>query len=364
MVTEVGSEYWLHEEEIRTRDDVPGWLAGWGNVVLTSSGRGALSLLIDVAAAACAAKVVLMPAYTCDSVIAPFAGQGFECLFYNVDDRLEPLIADIEALGKKEIGIFLHMGYYGALTQSGLRDAIDRLRRRGTLIVEDVTHTLFSRRPREESNDFVVCSLRKWTGIPSGGFLASSSRAIECRMPEHAGFYRVRQEALRLKGEYIRSGADGLKDAYLAKFDEGERLLMRDSAAYRIDGESRSLLHRLDVASLRDRRKENSAYLLRGLRDVRGLTPVFRSYEEGDCPFFVPVYIPDRRGEWRQRLIAERIYCPVHWPVPDALDRRLHAPTISVMDRILSIPTDQRYGIADMDRVVRTLIRISEEMLP
>lgn len=362
MVTEVGSEYWLHEEEIRTRDDVPGWLAGWGNVVLTSSGRGALSLLIDAAATECATKVVLMPAYTCDSVIAPFADQEFECLFYNVDDRLEPLISDIEAYGKREIGIFLHMGYYGTLTQSGLREAVERLRRRGTLIVEDVTHTLFSRRPEEEGNDFVVCSLRKWTGLPSGGFLASSSRAIEDRMSEHISFYRIRQEALRLKGEYIRSGDIGLKDAYIAKFDEGERLLMRDFGAYRMDGESRSLLHRLDVASLCDRRRENSAHLLTGLRDVRGLTPVFRSYEEGVCPFFVPVYIPALRQEWRKRLIGERIYCPVHWPVPDALDRRLHAPTISVMNRILSIPTDQRYGLADMDRVIWTLRRISEEV--
>jgi hypothetical protein len=41
------------------------------------------------------------------------------------------------------------------------------------------------------------------------------------------------------------------------------------------------------------------------------------------------------------------VYCPVHWPAPaetEAAVRNLSA-------KILTIPADQRYTLADMDRV-------------
>ncbi|MFC5531548.1 hypothetical protein [Cohnella yongneupensis] len=362
MITEVGSEYWLQERPLDRRADIPGWLKAWGNVALTASGRGAFSLLLDRVENEVLTKVVLMPAYTCDSVIDPFRNKGYECLFYNCDGSLGPDLSDIEAYASKDIGIFVHMGYYGEFTNASLRDTIKRFNRSGTLVVEDVTHTLFSRNRMLDESDYYVCSLRKWTGIASGGFLASSARAIEERLPEFPRFYGIRREALLLKGEYIRSRDPETKEAYLAKFNESEELLFRDSNAYRMDDESRSLLHRLDPSRLKEIRRQNSAYLLNGMKDIPGVTPVFRSYDEDSCPFFVPIFIDDYRQGWREKLIGEKIYCPVHWPIPAAIHNERFASTISVMNRILSIPSDQRYDISDMKRVIEVLKKISEEM--
>ena len=75
---------------------------------------------------------------------------------------------------KNENRYIFTYGIFWFSTNDNLYTIISDLKSSGTIIVEDVTHTLFSKFERYPENDYYVASLRKWAGLPSGGFLASN----------------------------------------------------------------------------------------------------------------------------------------------------------------------------------------------
>ena len=81
---EIGSEFWLNSLPNVSRNKVPKWLNKLGNSILTSSGRGAINLLLQQVNPQY--KSVLMPAYICESVILPFVENGYTCYFYKIDE--------------------------------------------------------------------------------------------------------------------------------------------------------------------------------------------------------------------------------------------------------------------------------------
>ena len=86
MHKEIGSEFWIDQVPTEYKSGLPQWVGKFGNIVLTSSGRGAISLMLEKTRK----KTALLPAYTCDSMILPFIAQGYDCRFYDVNRDLTP----------------------------------------------------------------------------------------------------------------------------------------------------------------------------------------------------------------------------------------------------------------------------------
>ena len=127
------------------------------------------------------------------------------------------------------------------------------------------------------------------------------------------------------------------------------RLLMMLSRAGRMPSQ-KELAQKLDVAEIRHRRRENAAVLLEAFSDIA----LFPALREEDCPLFVPILVPDgKRDELRRYLIQNAIYCPVHWPLTD--DHIADPQTLQIYQNGLSLLCDQRYGAADMARIVETV---------
>lgn len=345
---EIGSEFWVDEVGLVDVDKTPKWMDRFGDSVLTSSGRGALSLLLG--AVEMEARIALLPAYICDSVISPFEAHGYVCQFYDIDSDLTPNLDCIS--NYQNVGLFLHMGYYGFPTNRGLSDIIKRLKLGGTIIVEDVTHTLFSKYTRFEANDYYVASIRKWMGMPSGGFLSSHNKPLPKTELHNDAFTTVRSKALRLKSRYMKNPNIELKSEFLRLFSIGEQIINNDVNGYCIDALSKSILYEVDESQLREKRRNNFSVLYEGLRDVTFLEPVFNELPDDICPMFFPVYIKGLRNEVQRALAEKGLYCPVHWPVPDKLNRYQKSNAWLISQSILSIPCDQRYSRDDMERVV------------
>ena len=69
-----------------------------------------------------------------------------------------------------------------------------------------------------------------------------------------------------------------------------------------------------------------------------------------DCPLFVPIVIAkEKRNAIRKKLIDNQIYCPVHWPHPNAECQS------NLYEMELSLVCDQRYNGDDMKRIVEVL---------
>lgn len=351
MVVEIGSEFWLEERESTVKLELPKWISKFGDSVLTSSGRGAINLLLQQVNPR--HKTVLLPAYICESVISPFINQGYKCYFYEINKDLSPNIDSI--LLFNNIGVFLHMGYFGFHTNENLLEVLRYLKKLSTIVVEDITHTLFSKLVRFEENDFYVASIRKWIGLPSGGFLASSRVHIDKVLNKSESFSEIRREALVNKGKYIRYGDENLKEVYLNQFSKAEALLNQDIGAYSIDSLSRELINSLEFDELIKKRKENFMQLLTGLHGQDFIEPLFLDMDEGVCPLFFPVVIKNDRDEVRRRLINKKIYCPVHWPIPNQILGQRIKRKLGIYNNTLSIPCDQRYGSKDMQRIISVL---------
>lgn len=352
MIKEIGSEFWLSKlPDVIADDHVPFWITKLGNTMLTVSGRGAISLLLQEIEPGL--KTALLPAYCCETMITPFLAKGYECLFYDID---LDLTTNADMIDCSNIGVLLHMSYYGFPGNSGvdvLKNNFDK-----TVMVEDATHSLFTESPAATHNDFIVASLRKWMGLPGGGLLASHCRPIVSELPERATeITDLRKAALQLKAHYIQSADDELKPRYLELFAQAEEMLNKDVSAYRMDEASKAIVSSVDLSELRGRRRENFAYLLTAAQALDYLEPVFKELSGNVCPLFFPVYIEGRRDEVRQALIAEDIYCPIHWPVPPQVDLARYPNAKYIYENILSLPCDQRYGLKDMERMEQALQR-------
>ena len=75
-IREIGSEFWI--------EHYPENLSSERDGIYTISGRTAIDLILQEILRKRQVKSVAMPAWCCDSMIAPFLAQGIEIKFYDV----------------------------------------------------------------------------------------------------------------------------------------------------------------------------------------------------------------------------------------------------------------------------------------
>lgn len=352
MFNEIGSEFWIEEGPVTNRDNIPEWLLKFRDLSLTSSGRGAISLMLEQISPR--SKTVLLPSYICESIILPFIERGYKCYFYDINLDLSP---NIDSVNKYEdVGVFLHMGYFGFQTNVNLEELIKNFKESGTIVVEDVTHTLFSDFKNYKGNDFYIGSIRKWLAIPSGGFLASQKRSLPKPKNQHSKLTKLRLEALTKKGKYMKNQDDKLKKDFLYIFNEAEDVLDKDVKPYKIDDVSLEFINNLNIEELIYKRRKNFQALANGLKSIDYIKSVFGNLEKGVCPLFYPIYIKNNRNKIRNDLTKNKIYCPIHWPISKLMEGK----SSEIYNSILSIPCDQRYEINDMRRIISILENIKE----
>lgn len=352
---EIGSEYWIEaNQNVRGKTNVPEWLSKFGEKVnLLSTGRGAINLVLKSIEPK--VKVALLPIYICESVIIPFKVEGYEIEFYEIDEKLQPI--GLEKVKWVNIGVFFHLGYYGVNTNNSLDVFFDTLKNNNVIIIEDVTHTLFSKYKNYKKNDFVIGSIRKWFGVPSGGFIASEINIEIKKIDSDNEFSVIRKKNLLLKKQYIESQKKELKEFFLKGLNQAEDLIDQNISAKKIDSLSREIIKELDENTLIEKRKKNFSYLVKNLMGFTDFRVVNDYLEEGMVPFFFPIYSKEKRNQIRDTLRSEDIYCPVHWPIPSQVKANISTESLLLYNSILSIPCDQRYDEVDMERIVNVIKR-------
>lgn len=356
MRREIGSEFWLECESQEKAEEKKDFLCPYKNYVLTSSGRGAISLLLQNIQTS--KKRALLPAYSCHSMIEPFIKQGYQCHFYDINEDLSPKIAAERCRG---IGIFLHLGYFGFPTNSNINALVGELKQQGIIVIEDITHSLFFRGARAYESDYYIGSIRKWFGIPTGGLLASREHPISTgELQKDINYASLREEAMKIKREYMTRGEEELKQQFMRLFKEAEQLLNRDLAPYAMSRLSKDILSNLQEHQLISARRGNFEQLLKDLPDIPNIEPMFKFLPKEVCPLFYPLLIKKGREDVRAKLQKERIYCPIHWQNFGGIDLEKYSNARRVYDSILSLPCDQRYDSEDIKRIISALIMAGE----
>lgn len=211
------------------------------------------------------------------------------------------------------------------------------------IVVRDTTHRPFTGGYNDAK--YYVGSLRKWAGFWTGGYVMGQF-STDCNAIQHnADYVEICKHAMELKEQYIAGKSDN-KEEYLQLYAQAEES-HDDRWVYGATRRDIDCAKHLDVDLIFDRRRKNSQILIDGLKDLC----VFKQIENIDCPLFVPVIVPDgRRDNLRQYLIANGIYCPVHWPISNF--HKLTDEERFVYDNELSLVCDQRYNVDDMQKIV------------
>ena len=276
----------------------------------------------------------LLPSYCCDSMIEPFRKAGIEVGFYSVyyDGQLK------HDLKYDDVDCILWCNYFGfRFEMPDLRDFINK----GGIVIEDITHSLYSENKYNVQSHYLVASLRKWEALICGGYCgAKGNRMINVPQAHpNEWFVKKKWTAMTLKQRYLEGDNGVSKEEYLSIFSDTNKWLANNYSGLAIDEKSKEKLIHIDYAGHRKQRIENATYLYNGLNDHPDIEFLF-NVSEMDCPLFVPVIIrSDKRDKIRQVLIENSIYCPVHWPRPFANCES------NLYEKELSLICDHRYNV-------------------
>jgi hypothetical protein len=211
---------------------------------------------------------------------------------------------------------------------------------------------------------FVFTSFRKYLPVPDGGLLINRSkialpvlRGGSSTVAPKVFVGKLMRGSLRTDGP----ANDHHQREYLKLFAEAEEELSRDVPMEAGSPMTIQLLARLNLPGAMRKRRSNFRFLLQAfskqplLRRI-GL-PLYPELPPRVSPLFFPVRVKHgARNALKKRLQFEDIFCPVHWPLPKAVDRKAFFESHQLSADILNLPIDQRYTRRHMNTLLIRLI--------
>lgn len=345
---EIGSEFWLEREPAATPHRE-------GCYVL--SGRTAIDLIIQDIAKTRAVRKMYMPAWGCDSMIAPFLSRGIDVSVYDVElnaDNNKSVKSGKSVVNNitntdctDDTDVFYVTNYFGYENILPI-ETVKKFKEKGSIILYDRTHSfLMENDPYLELADYSFASIRKWMGVISGAVVKGVK---DCQLKPYPHL-ECKEQAMRMKKAFIEGDTSIDKQAFLNLYGEFGHHLVEVYQNYEMDNLSYALYKTEDLAAMRQKRRENAKYLhehLKGVRFIGKLT-------DNSVPLFVPVFFEttEQRNAVRKKLNEAQIYCPIHWPKPAQIPADFTVNKI--YDTELSLICDQRYDINDMKRIIETI---------
>ncbi len=293
-----------------------------------SSGRAAFACLLQGHPASL--KRLWVPHFTCDTVLEPLTRLGLEAARYTCTEQLEP---QLPATVKEGDAVLL-TDYFG-LTGATVARAVAELQARHIPVFIDAT-TAFFADPLPSVPTFY--SPRKFMGVADGG-IARAPYAIP--LPREQDDSLTRSRVLL---ERVDLGALAALPASEAAEND------MHAEPRRMSRLTRTLLRHMDYPAIAEARGRNYRHLHAALAPLNHLALP-------DTPPSAPCYYPfvSAIPDLRDALIDAGIALPLFWPevldacTPDSVESRLTR-------RLLPLPLDQRYGEADMERLLSLIL--------
>lgn len=342
--SEIGSYFWLNQNEINQRSKTVSWLPIAEDSCFTFSGRNAIDIALHDILKNRKIRKVYAPSYCCVSMLQAFVDCGMKTEFYQVgyeNGEFTYQLPDAD-----ENSVVLIMSYFG-LSVKAVHKMIDAIHRKGAVVIEDITHSLLSSAAASTESDYLVASLRKWFAVPTGGWVGKRKDALQ-EKPYLDSNHAVKEKLAGMQEKYdYLTGKISSKENFLLRQSKFDNDLIHVDRMLKIDDTSLDILSCIDIEEVIRIRRHNAEYLLQGLRGIDGKVCTLPNIDLSICvPLFIPIFMKtEDRDSLRSYLIGKGIYCPVHWP------EVMGAPA-GVRENELSLICDQRYSDGDMQAIV------------
>lgn len=346
---DIGSIFPLSDNEIQTIvKDVPFYE---GNLYRFSLCREAL--LVIAKREKTAGCKVLIPSYTCDTVITPFLEMQWACTYYPIKKDLSIDIDKTkQIIDSARYNLLLVHPYFGMDLSEQELDLVSYAKNRGCKIIIDLTQCIFSNQ-RIEFADYYVGSYRKWYQVPDGGYLWSKDK-IDLEEPmQNDYFVSLQTDSMYLRGEYFRNDNEQVKQISIRLNKLALESVDFNIKPHKMSNISGRLIKEIDMTLVQARRFSNYKYLLQNIKSPNIELLCNNINRVTTAPLYFIIYTKNRK-EIQAKLCSEHIYAPIIWPVyyKEVL---IDDTTKEIYDETLAIPIDQRYDEADMVKITTIL---------
>ena len=275
-------------------------------------------------------KRVYLPYYTCDVVLEPLRRLGIAWTFYHINNHLE-IDEDIVPDAGEYVIVNNYYGIKDAYVSLISAKYADRL-------IVDCAQAFFA-----PVIDGIKCfySARKFVGVADGGIAYTFNKNVYVDSLEyddsasHSDHLIIRKE----------KGAE----AGFATYREDEEKL-NEQQMRRMSSYTEDILLHINCNKVIEQRHENYALLNASLGKYNLLNlPENSSFA---CPMAYPLMVSNGI-EIRKHLIDNKVFVPKFWPNEQISEAYLGDYKLS--DVILPLPIDQRYGKADMKKIIETI---------
>ena len=360
MKCEIGSDFFEINLNNCVKNDF--W---WDNAAYQCeylmSGRNALLGLCRILQDS--GKRVLLPAYTCATVIVPFLQEGWEVFYYDINRDLSINAESVKNMIAELLpDVFLLHSYFGFDFVRDIRELVRFAKEHLMLVVEDLTQCLFSEH-RIPDADYYISSLRKFLAVPDGGILVSK-KTIPL-MPDTASdeLSEISHKAYSLKKKYFETQIPAIKDEFRALFAQCNAILASNGGLRKASDQTRQIYRKTDFDALKKTRMRNYNLLHSLLSASKLIQPILASAADGTTPLYLPVYVfGEQRAALQKFLATKHIYCPVIWPRPSEIPS-VSAEVAYIYEHILCIPIDQRYGNEEMQYIASEIYDFEERTM-
>lgn len=358
MLSEIGSNFWLDpKDDLSGHGDI--MLADFGLVgtdsVLLSTGRGAEEYVLREIERRNEklSKVALIPPYTCETVIEPFLRLGYEIHTYLINEQLHTTAEMLgSSIRQSSASVVLLHNHFGFNTLDGCEDVIRTYSQKGVVFVEDRTQCIFSSFDALPV-DYFVGSLRKWAALPDGGYAVCS----DGQFPNKPSCYdqaltEAKIRASVAKYQYLFNDI-GDKASFLEMYSAAETILDEENTFFSISPVSKSVFCSLDIAEVKEKRRQNYQALHDALIARSDMKIVLGEPTDNTVPLYF-VLKTKHRKELQNFLRNNQIYAPIVWPrTHQEISVCKDAETL--YEQALCIPIDQRYDLEDMQHIVKCI---------
>ena len=354
---EIGSEFWKFDGNL-IKDNSKFWNLG-KDTKFVLSGRTAIFYVLKNILKHKKIRKVYMPSYSCYSMTQAFKDLEIEVEYYDVYFN-EAFKYNIDL--ENDSDIFFAMNYFG-YSDTNMESYIKKFKEKGKIVIEDITHSILSKKRYSEYSDFLIASLRKWFPISSGAIAVNMKEIFNLELSENTNeaLISLKISAMENKKNYINKyeknnllDSQKNKDIFLKQYSESNKILEKDYQNYKIDENSYKILMGIDIEEIIIKRRKNIKLIYEKLSKNIKIKFLVNNFKEDDCLLFVPIILNHKiRDDLRKFLIENKIYLPIHWPLEEKIN--------NIFDKELSLICDQRYSKKQIEEYIEIILKYLKE---
>jgi dTDP-4-amino-4,6-dideoxygalactose transaminase len=339
-----------------TESDILSPVTRTGGTIGTFMGRDALALaasFLDLNAN----DSVLLPAYTCQEVVRPFAKKS-RIVFYDVQPNSAIDPDEIRnKLRTDRIKMVLIINYFGFL-QPHLKEIKEICANYGIPLIEDCAHSLLTE-GSGKTGDLSIFSFRKILPVSDGGGLKVDSTWNDRVFDFYPRIYSNVLSAVINTKSFLKLRGDRFNRASV--FSNANNFVSKPTPSagrtqiLPLSSFSRNRISEISLSDVIRRRREDYQFWQEQLWDAKLIRPLFSDLPPSVCPLGFAATMSDR-DSFVSRVRSQGVGVSIYWRLPSNVPADCKV-SHKISTQILALPVYPALGPRERTELVRALGR-------